>query len=128
MNNSLSARRMADNEVVFRKYNESIQHGLTALKQVAKEDNQEDLVDIDDTPLHFYCECSDENCHQRILLTPDAYEKLHKERDYFIVIPGHETKSIEKTVARTSAFAVVKKMIQPSEKADTLQMTDVNNS
>jgi hypothetical protein len=74
MKDSVSERRMAENEVVFRKYNERVQQGFDAVKKVAKEAGQEHFVVEVDAPLYFYCECSDENCHERIRLTTERYK------------------------------------------------------
>lgn len=127
MSDSLSVRRLAENEVVFRSYNENMQKGLGDLAQVAKEDSQEHLMLDPDAPLHFYCECSDENCDQRILLTSREYASIHAKRNRFIVIPNHEVKSIEHIVQSFDSYSVIEKQIPLPAHATKLHRTSVNN-
>ena len=122
-----SARRMAENEVVFRTYNETMQQGLSDLAQVAKEDRQEHLMLEAHEELHFYCECSDENCRERIIMPPQTYADFHKKRNHFIVVNGHEVDEIEHIVYSGDDFAVVEKYIQPPEIVDQLKVTNVDN-
>ncbi|MFI5212834.1 MAG: hypothetical protein ACHQTE_02640 [Candidatus Saccharimonadales bacterium] len=120
-------QRMIENEAVFRRYNESVQKGLDSLQRIAKEDGQERQVVQEDVPLHFYCECSDENCRKRIWLPPSRYNTIHKKRNRFIVLNGHEVTSIERVVEREAVFSIVEKSVQPSESVTTLQHTEVDN-
>ena len=128
MNQTQSERRMAQNEVVFRRFNEKVQKGFQDIKQMAVETNQEHLIQIDDTPLHFYCECSDENCRKRVMLKPSAYRKIHRNRRRFVLICGHETVQIEKVVGRFDNYCVVEKSVAVPSTATTLQATSVDNS
>ncbi len=121
-------KRMADNEAVFRHYNERVRENFDEIIKLAHESGQDDLIRDDDTPLHFYCECSDENCQQRIPLKPSAYENIHKNRMRFILIPGHENTDIEQIIKRRLSHTVVEKFIKPSDSARTLKPTLVDNS
>jgi hypothetical protein len=123
-----SDRRKIDNEAVFRSYNEKIEQGFAEIRQLAKEDNQLGLVAESDSPLHFYCECSDENCKQRIRIQPSIYYKIHKKRDQFTVVCGHEVAQVERVVSQQPEFCVVKKFKAPSGKVDVLKKTDVDNT
>lgn len=123
-----SERRMAENEVVFRQYNESIQDGIDQLTKMALEDGQESHIMAQDMPLHFYCECSDENCTQRIKLTPASYTAIHKKRDHFIIVHGHKSETIERVISVTQDFDIVEKFLMPPESASGLQRTDADNS
>lgn len=128
MQQTMSNRRKAENEVVYRQYNERMQQGIETLNRMADHDGYPDMKYEDDTPLHFYCECSDENCQQRVPMRPSEYESIHKDRGRFIMISGHETKSIEKSVKKQDAYTVVEKFVMPPEHVDTLHKTDVNNT
>lgn len=67
----------------------------------------------DDTKLHFYCECSNLYCRDRIKLTTDEYEAATKTEKEFVVIPGHENKAVEQVVRETDAYNVVEKYLDP---------------
>lgn len=128
MSSAVSKRRMAENEVVFREYNEKVQKGFDDLAKIAKEEGHAELAVQDDKPLHFFCECSDENCHKRILLKPSAYNEMHANRKRFVIIRGHETDSIEKVVQKKSTFNLVEKFVPVPASADRLNTTTVNNT
>ena len=94
-----SARRMAENEVVFRTYNETMQQGLVDLAQVAKEDRQEHLMLEAHEELHFYCECSDENCRERIIMPPQTYADCQHDVAWWICLVCEQyPKSIDEHV------------------------------
>lgn len=119
---------MAENEVVFRDYNERVKRGFDALKDLADETGHQDLVKENDKALYFYCECSDENCRERIKLKPSHYTKIHRQRDQFIVKKGHEVDEIEDVVSDESPYQVVKKFVSIPKSASKLQKTAVDNS
>ena len=119
---------MAENEVVFRQYNERVRQNFDEIVKLAKESGQDYLIPQDDTSLHFYCECSDENCHKRIMLKPSIYNKIHKNRRHFIVLPGHETNVIERVVSQEKTYSIVEKYTKPPETARTLSPTGVDNT
>jgi hypothetical protein len=122
----VSERRMAENEVVFRKANEKVTDDLDQLKKLAAETKQESLV-IDDINLEFYCECSDENCRMRVKLSTNDYSEIHKNRARFVIVPEHEVLSIENVISRGHGFWVVEKHEVPSKDATVLKETDVSN-
>lgn len=129
--NKPSERRLAENEVVFRQLNEQVQKGIEETNQLAVEANQPEYIityGFDDPPLHFYCECSDENCTKRILINLQEYNEIHKNRNHFTVFPGHEVLRIERLVREEPDFNVVEKIIEPPKSVGELQPTDVDNS
>ncbi|MGH7195803.1 MAG: hypothetical protein ACREGA_03430 [Candidatus Saccharimonadales bacterium] len=131
MNKSLSVHRLAmlaENEAVFREYNEGVQKGLDELKKVAAEEDQQYLAQEINSPLHFYCECADENCRERIQLTPKEYKEVHANRSRFIVVAGHNVAALEKVVGRELEYWVVEKFIKPPNTAKKLNATPVDNS
>jgi hypothetical protein len=127
MNEKAFERRMAENEVVFRQFNESIQQGFDELNEVAKEQGEKPY-ELDKTvKLHFYCECTDENCTKRIQLLPQVYTDIHKRRDTFVIVCGHEVEQIEDIIERNPDYCVVRKHETPPEVIDTFNKTDVHN-
>lgn len=128
MNDEVSKRRLIENQVVFRRDNESVEQNFKALKELAKEADQEYLIPDDDTALYFYCECSDEDCRKRIKLAPSSYEQIHKNRSRFIILSGHEAASVEKIVQKRPDFWVVEKFVQPPEVVANLQPTSLHNA
>lgn len=119
---------MIENEVVFRHHNERVQKNFQEIKQLAREANQEYLVRDDDTALHFYCECSDENCRQRVQMKPTVYTKIHKRRNCFVLISGHDVKRIERVIQKEKHYWVVEKFVKLPETVRELQPTNVDNT
>lgn len=118
---------MLENEAVFRRYNERVQHNFREIITQAREAGQEYLVKTDDTALHFYCECSDENCRDRIQMKPSLYDKIHLNRRHFIVLPGHDTVVVERVVRYKPKYSIVEKDALPPETAKVLSPTGVDN-
>ena len=127
MNKSPSERRLAENEVYFRQLNENVQEGITNLAKLADENRQHNLSHQNDSPLHFYCECSDENCRDRIIITPSEYNQIHSHRNRFIIIPGHEVVAVEKVITEHQKFFIVEKYLNTPETVSNLNITDIDN-
>lgn len=123
-----SERRQIENEMIFRRSNEKVVDTLDELDEMHAEDGNFDLMKDEDLELHFNCECSDENCVARIPLALTKYQEIHKKRDVFIIIPGHEVDSIEKVVDKTSAYTVVRKNQLVAETSGKLHATDIDNT
>lgn len=128
MEESLSERRMAENEAVFRGLNERVHADIDEVDRIAAEDGQEPISLDRDMPLFFYCECSDENCRKRIKLSPNTYEKIHKDRNAFTIVCGHEVKEIEEVISKTPEYCVAVKHKTPPPNPNSLNSTDVDNS
>ena len=113
-----SERRLAENEVVFRQLNEQVQRSIDAVNHMADDSGQREFKIVqgkDDPPLYFYCECSEVQCSERVKVRHSEYNRIHKRRDHFIVVPGHETAKIEDIVERNPEYFVVKKHIVPPD-------------
>jgi hypothetical protein len=95
--------RLAMNEVLFRKANDRIEG---AADQQTPPDRE---------PVAFYCECSDRDCTERILITADEFENVREHDAQFIIRPGHEVPSVEKVVTRTDLYLVVEKTGEAAE-------------
>jgi hypothetical protein len=126
MKSAPSNQPLVENEVVFRQANETVQKGFAQLNKIAEEDGQEPIAHDETMPLHFYCECSDENCQQRIAIRTKTYTAIHEKRDQFIILPEHNTQSLERVVRKTPSYWVVEKFAVPSEVTTGLRSTDVN--
>ncbi|GAC1391151.1 MAG: hypothetical protein NVSMB46_02610 [Candidatus Saccharimonadales bacterium] len=124
---TVAEQRQIENEVVFRKANEQIQTDFKKLEMMAKNEGEGSLKIEDDMILHFICECSDDNCRERIATSYSTYIKLHKNRSHFIVKPGHATKSLEKVIAKKSKYNVVDKYFTPPENTTGLNITAISN-
>jgi len=128
MNNKIRERRLAENQVVFRRHNEAVQKGFDAINKTAREEGEPPYNYDVDAPLHFNCECSDEACRERILLSLRDYNKIHASRDRFTVACGHELPDVEQVVATLPAYCVVQKYKQPPGSASTLNPTNLHNA
>jgi hypothetical protein len=128
MKESSSARRLAENEVIFRKANEAVQKDLHRLYKTAKEEGYDDLYRETEAPLHFYCECADEKCRQRIIMPPSKYTELHNSRTRFVIKHGHQVPEIERVVLKEKQYTVVDKMLTPPANAGKLHPTKLKNT
>lgn len=125
---SQAERRQIENEMIFRRFNEKVGDGLDALDAMHIEDGNEHLIRDEDMSLHFKCECSDENCAKRIPMLLSDYQKIHSNRDMFIVLPGHQVDPIEVVVTESSAYNLVIKNNTIPEPSGELNKTSIDNS
>lgn len=128
MNISHAERRQIENEMIFRRSNEKVGDGLDALDAMHIEDGDIDLIRNSDLLLRFNCECSDENCTERIPLQLTEYQFIHTDRDTFIVMPDHQVDPIEKVLKKTKHYNVVKKNNSTPEPGSKLNETSIDNS
>lgn len=127
---SLSEHRQIENEMLFRRENEEVGDALEDLDAIHIENDKPDLVWDDDAQISFKCECSDENCEQRIPLELSAYKDIHKDRSAFIVKPGHQVEAIEEVINKNANYSVVRKdkKIPEPDPGETLNDTPIDNS
>lgn len=128
MNISITERRQIENEMIFRRTNEKVGDGLIALDAMHIEDGNIDLIRDKDLILMFKCECSDENCTERIPLILETYQTIHEDRDTFIVKTNHQVEPIEKVITVADGYNVVKKNNSTDEPSDVLNDTTIDNS
>lgn len=114
MPESPADRRRAENEVFFRQENERVQKFVQ--QRSAERKRRE-------PKLHFFCECFDETCHERIVMTPTKYQRLHANRNQFIVKPGHSNATIERVMRSEPEYTVVEKYMTPPDSVDGLNPT-----
>ena len=86
---------MAQNEVLFREVNERVRDVATTLG--------------DDGRYEYFCECANKDCTVHVTLTLPEYEAIRSDPHQFFVLPGHVTPEVEKVVAETASYTVVRK-------------------
>lgn len=86
------AKRVAENEIAFRRANDRV-----ASRAVAEADSK------------FLCECGDLNCTSMIELTLQEYRQVRSEPHCFALVPGHEVGEVEVIVEQRGEYVVVKK-------------------
>lgn len=59
--------------------------------------------------IEIICECGRPGCDATLEITIAAYDDVHRQRDRFVVVPGHENDSLEGVVKRTDDYVVVDK-------------------
>jgi hypothetical protein len=128
MDMPLSERRQIENEMIFRRANEKVGDGLDSLDAMHIADDNPELIRDDDILLHFKCECSDEDCDARIPIKLSAYQKIHENRDAFIIKLKHQVNAIEKIIFTSDNYSVVEKNNSTTEPGDTLNATPINNA
>ncbi len=128
MDISLSERRQIENEMIFRRANELIGDKFDELDAYHIEDGNPELIRSDDILLEFKCECSDETCEARIPIQLSVYQKIHENRDAFIIKLKHQMNAIEKVILSEENYIVVEKNNSTPEPSDTLNKTSIDNS
>jgi hypothetical protein len=88
---------MSKNEAMYRSVNREIER---ASEEIG--DGPRDRIEV-------LCECGDDGCSQTLDLTVAEYDEAHRQRDRFVVMPGHEDDEIERVVTRTERYLVVDK-------------------
>jgi hypothetical protein len=91
------AARRGENESAFRALNERLEERVLERKG----DSQTETLII--------CECSQEECTERISLSVGEYELVRSRSRMFIVLRGHSDRRIERVVIRNGAHEIVEK-------------------
>lgn len=95
--------RQAQNESLLREVNE----------RIAALDRRVEGGWADGVPerFEFRCECGMLSaCDGTVSLTLAEYERVRAEADRFVVVPGHETAGLERSVERSDRFVIVDKL------------------
>ena len=90
------ARRIVENEQLFEAVN-------AAVRQVNEE------LGVDDASEHYVCECSMQECTQRIALTRDEYLEARENPARFFMLAGHRDPAHETIVRETDRYVLVEK-------------------
>lgn len=128
MDMPLSERRQIENEMIFRRANELVGDNLDEIDANHREDGNPELVRDEDLLLQFKCECSDENCNARIPINLSDYQKIHENRDAFIIKLKHQVEAIEKVILTENDYSVVQKNNSTPEPGNKLNVTTIDNS
>ena len=75
------------------------------------EEIRDEEDDDPDAPIAFLCECSHLDCRERIQLEPSRFDRIHRDADVFILVPGHEIPDIERIVDQEQDFLIVRKLV-----------------
>lgn len=86
--------RLAQNEVLFRTVNESI---------------EQQAIEFGGEGYEFICECSSAACLDRVRLTLSEYEHVRSEGARFFVATGHQNVEVELVVETKPLFLIVEK-------------------
>jgi hypothetical protein len=102
------ARRIGENEALYRAVNERIEDLNDAFGLLAE-------------TMAVICECGDLKCSSQIELDIPTYERVRSDPAQFVVLPGHEIPDVEHIVERSDGFFVIKKdRGGPAELAEAL--------
>jgi hypothetical protein len=98
--------RLAENEALFRAANE----------RMADWEEQH----VQSQTEHYYCECSNPECHEMVLLREADYVKVRADARQFVIVPGHEVPDVETVIEQHEAWAIVEKPPELDEKLERL--------
>ena len=82
---------------MYRSVNREIEHASQEFGQ-----GPEDRIQV-------LCECGEDGCSETLEVTFAEYDEAHRQRDRFVVVPGHQDEEIEHVVIRTDQYLVVDK-------------------
>jgi len=97
------AGRLRRNEELMEQLNRRIERTLGEIRDEEDEDA--------DAPIAFLCECSQLDCRDRIHMAPSRFDRIHRDPDLFIVIPGHEILEVERVVDQEGDALIVRKLV-----------------
>jgi hypothetical protein len=90
-------QRQAQNEALYRATNREIERVSEAFGEGARSE------------IEVLCECGRAGCEAMLRLTIGEYDRIHGERDRFVVVAGHEDPEIEQVVESTDRYCIVDK-------------------
>ena len=97
------ARRLRQNEELMEELNRRMERMLEEIRE------DDEATDADD-PIAFLCECSRLDCRERVHLKPSLFDRIHKDPEQFVLVPGHEMPEIERVVDQVGDFLIVRKL------------------
>jgi len=93
--------RVTSNEGLLRDVNDRIK------EVVQRFGNGEAGTEADDAD--FLCECGRQNCTESVRMSIREYEGLRRDKNHFVVFPGHEGRAVEDVAAKYARYTVVRK-------------------
>jgi hypothetical protein len=100
MSKNLNSRQMINVELAARAGNKK---SRKVLKNHIPREEQQNLK------IMFNCECSDPNCQERIPLTLQEYDDIHRSTAHFVIKKDHIEPSVEKVHKSSKNLAIVEK-------------------
>jgi hypothetical protein len=103
---ALAERHLAGHQAISRRANELVQTDLRELEISETAEGFITSAPNEELALYFACECLDDTCQERVLVTFSEYNALHINRNQFIVLPEHQTLAIQGTKPGTMKYIV----------------------
>jgi hypothetical protein len=103
------ARRIGNNEALFREANERL------------ESLNEAFATLTDT-FEVTCECGDVKCLERFTVPIGEYERVRRDASLFLIVAGHDAPDVEDVVERHEEYMVVRK--RPGVAQDVAERMD----
>jgi hypothetical protein len=94
---------LALNEAAHRDHNERVEERVHLFRGTPK--------------FGIVCECDDDACASRLIVTVAEYEHVRSDPVLFFVVPGHEDPRVEQVVRTSDRFLVVRKTGEAAEVA-----------
>lgn len=98
-----SERRLVENEKIMESLNRRLQEHVANIRAESDQDES--------APVSYFCECSDLACRERIRMTPERYEAIHRDPSLFVVLAGHEESTVESVVDTWLDHLIVRKHV-----------------
>lgn len=95
-----------ENEAIFRDTNRQINDAAERIFSQAQQTS---------ISVGFYCECADSNCRERIEMSPEEFENIHRHEDQFAIKPKHVVAEIETVVSQKPGYWIVHKTKLPED-------------
>ena len=103
------ARRIGENEAIYRAVNEKIEALNESFGTLAES-------------MTIVCECGNLSCAEQIELDPGTYERVRADPAQFVIVPGHEIPDVEDVVEQHGTYDVIRK--RPGGPAELARGTD----
>jgi len=68
----------------------------------------ERIAALERSRLEIVCECAEEACTERVVITPVEFYEVRRHRGWYVVRPGHERH--ERVIEKQPTFLVVEKL------------------
>jgi len=101
------ARRIAENESLFREVNERMQELDARFSSWGT--------------FEIVCECGEDTCFERISIERGEYEAIRAVASQFAVVPGHQAEDVERVVEQHETHYLIEKL---SDGARLAEATD----
>jgi hypothetical protein len=57
----------------------------------------------------YFCECADAECREKVPLREADYERVRRNSDHFLIVPGHELVEVETVIESHDDWTVIEK-------------------